>query len=155
MMSARFKSQIDEVFAYWQKVMDHPSAKLLPVRQRAVAGRLKEGYSVAEIKLAIDGCRASDFHMGDNIHRTVYDDLTLICRDGAKLEQFIGKRRPLPKYGFGGDENGGPGADQHLKSVTACSACHGTGYIDSHPDTPVFVPGRSFLPCSACSPRDP
>lgn len=145
-MKASHKTQIDEIFAYWQKVMDHPTAKLISSRSRAIAARLNEGYTVDEIKLAIDGCRSSSFHMGDNLHRTVYDDLTLICRDGAKLEQFIGRRRSLPR-------NSQP-ARTSEPLIPACSSCRGTGYIDSHPDTPGFVPGRYFLPCSACSPPD-
>lgn len=145
-MKASHKTQIDEIFTYWQKVMDHPTAKLISSRSRAIAARLNEGYTVDEIKLAIDGCRSSSFHMGDNLHRTVYDDLTLICRDGAKLEQFIGRRRSISRT----SQPGRPSEPL----IPTCSACRGTGYIDSHPDTPGFVPGRHFLPCSACSPPD-
>jgi len=78
-----------EVFDHWRAAMGHMDAKLTPKRARLVAARLKEHYSVATLKRAIDGCRASAFHMGANDRGARYDDLTLICRDGEHVEQFL------------------------------------------------------------------
>lgn len=97
MKKVDLKSKVAEIFECWKETMNHPAAKLLPVRERAVAARLREGYSVEEIKKAILGCRSSDFHMGQNNAGAVYDDLTLICRNGAKLEFFIGLLRKAPR----------------------------------------------------------
>lgn len=80
---------IREVFAYWQYRMGHPQAKLTPEREKKISARLKEGYTVAQIKQGIDGCRASPHHQGQNDNGTIYDDITLICRNGSKLEWFI------------------------------------------------------------------
>lgn len=102
MKQSDLKSQIAEIFEHWQDVMDKPQARMIVARSRAIAGRLREGYSVADIKSAIDGCRISPFHMGENDAGNIYNDLTLICRNGAKLEQFIGfleKRPRKPSYG--------------------------------------------------------
>lgn len=79
----------DQVFSYWAKRMGHPQAKPGPRRNKVLA-RLREGYSVAQLKRAIAGCAASPHHMGKNDRKQRYDDLTLICRDGAKVEWFIG-----------------------------------------------------------------
>jgi hypothetical protein len=46
---------------------------------------------VADILRAIDGCAASEFHTTGG-----YDDLTLICRNGSKLEAFIAKAGDVP-----------------------------------------------------------
>lgn len=142
------QKDINEIFAYWQKVMDHPSAKLLPVRSRKIAARLREGYTVEQIMSAIDGCKASPFHQGRNEYSAVYDDLTLICRDGSKLEYFINLNTRPPRN----LDRIAPNTPAPAGEPAVCSACRGTSYIDSHPDTPGFVPGRSFTPCSACSP---
>ena len=37
---------------------------------------------------AIEGCRLSPFHQGDNDRRRKYDDVELILRDAAKIERF-------------------------------------------------------------------
>lgn len=82
-------SPVVEVFDHWRAVMAHPVAKLTPEREKAVRARLRDGYTVEEIKAGIDGCRASPFHMGQNDGQKRHDDLTLICRTGSKLESFM------------------------------------------------------------------
>jgi len=82
------RSGVAEVFSHWQAVMEHPDSKLTDERRRKVEGRLREGSTVDQIKAAIDGCRASAFHMGQNDAGKRHDDLTLICRTGAKLDWF-------------------------------------------------------------------
>ena len=77
------------VFAYWQRVMNKPSAKLDAKRRAAIAARLKDGYRVSELQVAIDGCRSSAWHQGQNDRQRPFNDLALICRDGAHVEQFI------------------------------------------------------------------
>ena len=77
------------VFAYWQEQLNHPTAKLTPKRLQKINARLAEGYSEADLCRAVDGCKASPFHMGQNEHCTVYDQLELICRDGEHIEQFM------------------------------------------------------------------
>ncbi len=81
----------DEVFKYWCAVMQkNPNiAKLTPKRKKAVAARLKEGYTVGQIKQAIDGCSNDPFSMGQNDRQKEFNDLELICRTGEKLEGFI------------------------------------------------------------------
>lgn len=86
--------RVSEVFDYWISVMGKPaSVKLNSKRRRAVQARFKEGYSVEDIKRAIDGCRASAWHMGDNDRKKPFNDLELICRDGTRLEGFA--ERPV------------------------------------------------------------
>ncbi|MCI0699318.1 hypothetical protein L0337_45860, partial [candidate division KSB1 bacterium] len=89
-LDSKQATNIQMVFAHWQTVMDHPLAKLTKERRRKVQMRLKEGYTVEQLKQAIDGNKASPFHQGQNDHGTKYDDLELICRKGAQVEKFIG-----------------------------------------------------------------
>lgn len=76
------------VFEYWQRVMDHPQAKLDGKRLKAIKGRLSDGYSVADLCRAVDGCKADPWSQGQNDRNTVYDDIELICRDGPKVDKF-------------------------------------------------------------------
>lgn len=145
------RNAINSVFAHWQKVMDHPTAKLIKVREKAIAARLKEGYTVEQITAAIDGCRRSKFHMGENDSGIVYDDLTLICRNGAKLEFFISlgtrKARNLDRIATNEDT---VSTDTVRSSSVRCSTCGDLGMIDSQPKNPNFVPAR-WQPCPDCS----
>ena len=97
-MSSSRSTDVSEIFDYWVLVMGKTAqSRLTDKRRKCIEARLKEGYSVDLIKQAIDGCAASAYHMGLNDSGTVYDDLTLICRTGDKLEQFagnIGKKPP-------------------------------------------------------------
>lgn len=77
-----------EVFDHWQQVMDKPRALFTEDRRRKVRARLREGYTVEQLKAAVDGCRRSAFHMGRNDRRVRYDDLQLICRSGSHVERF-------------------------------------------------------------------
>ena len=78
------------IFDYWCQVMKKSgNAKLTAERKKLIQARLNDGYTVDQIKQAIDGCAKSDFHMArDGKNTTVFDDLTLICRNGANLEKF-------------------------------------------------------------------
>lgn len=81
---------VQQVFAHWQAVMEKPRAQLDDKRRKAIAGRLKDGYSVAELCEAIDGCRASRWHMGANDRNRPFNDVELICRNASKVDQFRG-----------------------------------------------------------------
>jgi hypothetical protein len=87
--SAAQKEVAVRLFAYWQVKTDHRSAKPSPERIRAVVSRLRDGYSESEIRKAIDGAAAAPYVNQESGHR--YDDLTLICRNGSKLEDFIAR----------------------------------------------------------------
>jgi hypothetical protein len=85
---------VREVFAYWAeksaKLNKCPPGKyrLTNERRNKVKGRLADGYSVADLKLAIDGCFKLD-------HNTTggYTDLELICRNASKADRFIASAR--------------------------------------------------------------
>ena len=92
-------SDVDVVFDYWRSTLKHPDAKLTPKRRAKILGRFKEGYTVDDLRRAVDGCAQSAFHQGVNDNAKVYDDLELICRSGEKVEQF-------KTYSEQGDTNG-------------------------------------------------
>ncbi len=146
--------QIAEIFEHWQRVMNHPRAKLDASRRRVIAARLKEGYTVGQIKAAIDGCRASDWHQGGNSSGAIYDGLTLICRNAEKLDFFITlnnrkrsrNREPWQTVGISEPK---PTEPVKLPEVE-CPRCMDIGTIDACPDDPGFRPDR-WQPCPDCN----
>lgn len=99
---ARQLAQADsvrDIFDHWTYRMNkNAQAKLTDKRRKCIQARLRDGYDMDLIKRAIDGCASSPHHMGQNDAGTVYDDLTLICRSGDKLEWFaqnIGAVQPM------------------------------------------------------------
>lgn len=78
-----------EIFNHWKLVMKKSNNSLLNTkRTKAISARLKEGYTVEQIKLAITGCSMTPHNMGQNDNGKKYDDLELICRDGSNVERF-------------------------------------------------------------------
>lgn len=84
----KFAGVCDEIFNHWVLIMGKQKAKFTKDRKSKVLALLKEGYELEDFKKAIEGCAKSDHHMGNNPNGTVYDDLTLICRNGTYLEKF-------------------------------------------------------------------
>ncbi len=147
-------SQIAEVFEHWQRVMNHPRAKLDASRRRVIAARLKEGYTVEQIKAAIDGCKASDFHQGKNDAGAVYDGLTLICRNAEKLDFFITlnnskrSRNREPRQTAG--RSAPPPAEPVKVPEFECPRCMDIGTIDACPEDSGYRPDR-WQPCPDCN----
>ena len=82
------RSTVLSCFTYWQEKCGHPQAKLTTDRRRKIAARLREGYTEADIRKAIDGAARAAF-VNDDGKR--FDDIELICRSGSKLESFMAR----------------------------------------------------------------
>jgi len=84
----------DDVMAVFEHYRGyHPRAHKEPHSRMKEWGKIKarlaEGCSVEDLKLAIDGCHRSPFHMGENDNGRKYNTLELIVRDGSKVQSFI------------------------------------------------------------------
>lgn len=83
------KEDIVDVFNFWKTTMSLNGNTILTNERKArIKDRLKQGYTIERIKNAIVGCSVSPHHCGQNDTRTVYNDIELICRTGAKVEFF-------------------------------------------------------------------
>ncbi len=82
---ARFFRQ---VFDHWRTACGHAGAKPTRDRRSKVIARRREGYTLDDIKRAIDGA-ATAAYVNDAGKR--FDDLELICRNGSKLDSFIAR----------------------------------------------------------------
>lgn len=91
-----FSSDFENIFSYWKEKLQHPHAKLDKKRKSKIAEALKLGYSIDQLKQAIDGCSQTPFNMGKNERNQRYDDLELILRDAAHIDRFIENANSLP-----------------------------------------------------------
>ena len=85
------EAEVNEVYEYWCTVMRPGRTRVpsLDAKRRLKVASAIADYGVDECKAAIDGCAASDFHMGRNKQKKRYDDLALIFRDQAHVERFL------------------------------------------------------------------
>ena len=93
-------SEVAQVFEHWKSVMDSPRSNLDKKRKTAIEARLKDGFSVDDLKSAIDGCRKTPHNMGDNDRGQKFNDIELICRNAPNVERFMnatGASPPKPK----------------------------------------------------------
>lgn len=79
---------IEEIFAYWKKIMLSPGSVLDDKRKKLIKGALGM-YSPADVCKAIRGCSKSPYHMGSNASKTKYNGLNLILRSAEYIDKFI------------------------------------------------------------------
>jgi hypothetical protein len=89
----RARRGIDPVFAHWLSVMgkDTVRTKLTGDRISKLKARRRDGYTDEQLCRAVDGCRRSDFHMGQNDRNEPYNDLATILKDGKTVEAHIAR----------------------------------------------------------------
>jgi hypothetical protein len=80
-------ADVSRVFDHWREAMNHPGAKL-GERGKKIRTRLAD-YTADQLCQAIDGCKASAFHMGENERGTVYDGIALIFKSNEQIEKFM------------------------------------------------------------------
>lgn len=82
---------VREVFDYWlgqwrSRVGGKRAPFLSPIRSKNIRKRLDDGYTVADIKRAVDACWESTFHVEGG-----YTDIELICRNPEKLDGLLAR----------------------------------------------------------------
>lgn len=87
MSSSAISDQVKAVIAHYQT--HHPKARPGKKERALLQARLKEGYGVADLCRAIDGCHRSPHHCGQNETGAKYQSLELIVRDSKHVQQFM------------------------------------------------------------------
>ena len=80
---------IDLFFQHWQIIHDYKRARLDDKRRKLIQDRLKDGYSLQDLADAVSGAFLSPFHMGENDRSKRFNDLGLILRDAAHVDEFV------------------------------------------------------------------
>lgn len=83
------EDQIREVFDFWVLTFKKRVSALDHKRYVAI-GNAIHLFGIENCKDAIRGCTYSDFHMGRNAAKKVYNEIELILRDAEHVERFIG-----------------------------------------------------------------
>jgi hypothetical protein len=84
---ARPDDPTDAVFDAWRQSTGKHRAKLDDKRRRRIKAALRS-YSLADVLDAVRGWEHSPHHRGENEQGTVYNELDLLLRDAAHIEQF-------------------------------------------------------------------
>ena len=89
-LSTKADNRAYEIYIFWCDVMKKSTARttLSPKRKKVIESRLKDGYSVDDIKHAIVNCSNTPHNMGKNSNNQKYNDIELICRNPENLERF-------------------------------------------------------------------
>ncbi|MEN7527004.1 YdaU family protein [Cupriavidus sp. DL-D2] len=119
---------VDIVFDHWQSVMGSPRSKLDAKREKVIKSALKAGYSVDDLRKAIDGCALSPFHMGLNDQRTKYNGIDLILRSADQIDKFVGlvdAPPPVTPVPSGGASVSSADWADSTESVTSMAKRHG------------------------------
>lgn len=78
-----------EVFDYWRLRLNHTRSVPDPKRLVLIADRLREGRTVVDLCIAVEGNALSAWHQGENDRKTPYDYIELIFRDATHTEKFM------------------------------------------------------------------
>lgn len=86
-------ADVHAVFEHWalHRRRVHPRGTkpaLDDKRAEVIRSRLREGFDVETLKLAVEGIWRSPFHRGDNDRSTEYTDVRHAIGDAAKVEKF-------------------------------------------------------------------
>jgi hypothetical protein len=83
----------NEVFRFWREAAGKHESKFTVGRRVKVRARLREKYTVSQIRQAIEFVCNDAWHMGENPNHKTYNDLELICRNATKLEEYLDRAR--------------------------------------------------------------
>lgn len=67
----------------------HPRSRPGKKERGLIGARFNDGYSVEDLKRAIDGCHRRPWNCGENPGNQIYQALELIVRDSSKTQMFI------------------------------------------------------------------
>ncbi|AWK14111.1 replication protein [Candidatus Fukatsuia symbiotica] len=82
--------RVKTVFAFWQKNLVHPQARLDKKRAKRIQARLKEKFSAEDLCQAITGATYDPWLMGKNPENKRYDGIDTVLRDAAQVERLMG-----------------------------------------------------------------
>ena len=80
-----YANEVSEIFDFWKMTFSkNNSTKLSKERKAKVIERLKDGYTIEQIKQAIKNCSMNSYNIENG-----YTDLELICRNVQKFVRYL------------------------------------------------------------------
>jgi hypothetical protein len=90
---SKAKPSIKEVFDAWIVSTKRTAATKMDAKRRGLIERALNDYPLQDVLDAVDGWRFSAHHRGDNSDGKAWNDLGLLLRDAAHIEQFRDYKR--------------------------------------------------------------
>lgn len=88
---------VRQVFDAWREATGHSEAVFDEKRQTRIRSRLREGFSVQRLLLALEGWKADDWCQGRHPKNSKrYDGIETIFRDAAQVERLSAQAQPKP-----------------------------------------------------------
>lgn len=87
MDGAETYAAVEYVFAAWVESTGRSRVRLDDRRRKLIRIALRD-YPMEDVLAAVDGWRHSAHHRGENDRATVYNDLSLLLRNGETIERF-------------------------------------------------------------------
>lgn len=78
-----YRPLVEQVFAYWQEILDHPRSKLDAIKFRCIVTQFEIGYTPDDLKMVIDGVAVDPW--GD---RYLHDGFNVIFRS-ENIDKFM------------------------------------------------------------------
>lgn len=91
MKSDTVDENVRAVFLHWVETFQKKRAQMDEKRNKLIRAALKIGYTVADLKQAINGVRNTPHNMGYNDRHTMYIDIGLILRDADHIDRYMSK----------------------------------------------------------------
>lgn len=88
-------ADIDAVVTHYRT--HHTQARPGDKERKAIAARLKDGWTVGELCEAIDGMHVTPFNLGDNDRNQPYLALAIAMRNSDQVTRFLQNNREPPK----------------------------------------------------------
>lgn len=117
---------VEQGFDLWREVTGKHKAKLDPKRRRKLEQAFQR-YPPEDVFDAIRGWKNSPYHCGQNDRGTVYNELDLLLRDAAHIEQFRDLARDGPGMPMGKRMRQMVSTDQALAQWAAAEGVNGNG----------------------------
>lgn len=90
------RADVAEVFAYWQHVFDRHRYSLTTTRRTKILSRLKDGFTVEQLKQVIDTVSKDPFYCGENDRGKEFLDFKTIFKSKDKIEEFLYGKNKVP-----------------------------------------------------------
>lgn len=91
-------SEVEQIFAYWQKRMGSPRSNLDDKRRKSIKDAIAMGYSPEDLCKAIRGCSLTPHNMGQNDRSQKYNGIALIFRSADQIDRFIANDAAPPRF---------------------------------------------------------
>ncbi len=92
------QSQVDWIFNLWRIGCQKNTNTKLDDKREVLIRRAIRDFGVTDTARAVIGWKYSAFHCGDNPEGRVYNNLELLLRDAAHIEQFRDLAINKPKH---------------------------------------------------------